>query len=931
MNQFKQLTLCFLLIATSISIGAAENTSQPYENALKSFYMDDLNEAVIHLKNALKNNPEHLPSRILMAEILIAQGNGAAAEIELNNAKQRNADEKKLTPLFLEAYLLQNQYEKVINSATLTIGDNKLNSQILVLKGRALFKKNSASLAGNEYKKALSLDANNSDAIMGLAQVAYKKKQFEDVLLYCEQALKVAPLNINAMRMKAEVYQLQGKMTLAEQAISNALSLNERHIPALLTRASILIEQQNYQLALEDVDTVLADIPNEPRANFLKAVLTFTLGMDDAFKETTSHLEVVLSGLPEDVMDENPIYHYLAGVVNFNQNQMLKADESLRKYLAVIPDDVRALKLQAKVSMVLNEFFNAKNNLVKARLVTPEDQEIWSLLGEAYLATGEVEKASRYFQDVLSANPASVDANLDFSRLLIVRGDYSTAIDMLLKTRQLAENEPKVLQLLARAYQANQSYEKAQEILKKLIEIQPENDKYYQQIGMVYGLLGDHQQAKKHFLIAAELSPENVKTVIHLARIELLSGNVTQARAILEEKLASGNEQSLLLIELGDTYLTENNLDEANKLYEKAYSLDRENALAVGKIVDILVLKKELNKAIEVLSAFISRNAANAQLSHRLARLNMQIKNYDEAVKHFQIAVKDTDNKSPILLSFAQAQLIMQDQQGAISNLQKAIAWNENFFPSYSQLIELFAQRGEQEKAFNVIATLVSKVAIPGLEDTLKGEVLIKTGNLERAIKHLESALKQDNSQRATLALSNAYISSEQHDKAVELLTAWLGENKQDLVTGVALASVYKQQKNYTAAQELYENLLLLHGERPSLLNNYAGVLIAQTQYSEAVKAAEKAFELASNSIAVADTLAWAYTKNNQAERALPIFRNALARESDNPEIKYHLAVNLIALDRKAEAKMYLQEAVESTIDFTGKSEAKLLLSSLVL
>ncbi|MDO6427832.1 PEP-CTERM system TPR-repeat protein PrsT [Thalassotalea sp. 1_MG-2023] len=931
MNQFTQYTFCFLLTLTSVGIEAAEYTSQPYENALKSFYVDDLNEAVIHLKNALKNNPDHLPSRILMAEILIAQGNGAAAEIELNNAKQQNADEKKLTPLFLEAYLLQNQYEKVINNATLTLGDTKLNSQILVLKGRALFKKNNASLAAIEYRKALSLNENNGDALMGLAQVAHKKKQFNEVLSLTEQALNVSPLDINALRMQAEVYQLQGKLDLAEQAISNAISLNDHHIPALLTRASILIEQRQYQIALEDVNTILKEIPNEPRANFLKAVITYTLGMDEAFKETTSHLEVVLSGLPKDVMDENPIYHYLAGVVNFNQQQMLKADESLRKYLAIISDDVRALKLQAKVSMALNEYFNAKNNLVKARLITPNDQEIWSLLGKAYLATGDVEKASRYFQDVIAENPNSVAAKLDFANLLVVKGDYSNAIDLLQETEKLADNNQQLLQILANAYQYNRDYQSAEKVLKRLVEKQPENDFFYQQLGVVKGLLGDHQQAKTYFLKAADLAPNNVKTTIHLARIELMAGNVTDARNIIEQKLAKNNDQTSLLVELGDTYLSESNLEVASQYYEKAYSLERESSLAVSKVVDVHVLKNELTKAIEVLGNFINRNKANSALSHRLARLNMQIKDYEEAVRHFQIAVKDTENKSPVLLSFAQAQLQMQDQQSAILNLQKAIAWNENFFPPYSQLITLFAQRNEQEKAFNLIDALIEKVSVPGLEDTLKGEVLAQVGDTGQAIKRFEQSLKQDNSQRATLGLSNVYISINEHKKAVQLLSNWLDNNKQDLVIGVALASIYKQQENYDAAQNLYEKLLEMHGEKPSLLNNYAGVLIAQKQYQEAVTAAEKAYQLASNNIAIADTLAWAYTQNNQADKALPIFRNAIARESDNPEIKYHLAVSLIALERNAEAKMYLQEAVESTKDFTGKNEAKTLLSSLVL
>ena len=263
------------LIFTGHSL-AAEATNQPYENALKSFYMEDLNAAVIYLKNALKNNPSHLPSRILMAEILIARGDGAGAEIELLVAEKGRADNKKLLPLLLEAYLLQSKYVQVIKSAKPIANNNRLSSDILVFKARALFSKNNSRLARIEYQNALLLNPKNPNATLGLAQIALKKEQYQTSFDYLEQTLRISPLNTNAMQMKANLFQIKGDIKQAEAIISEAIAINSKHFPALLTRAGVFIEQGKFNQALEDINVILQDIPNEPRANYLKTCLLYT-------------------------------------------------------------------------------------------------------------------------------------------------------------------------------------------------------------------------------------------------------------------------------------------------------------------------------------------------------------------------------------------------------------------------------------------------------------------------------------------------------------------------------------------------------------------------------------------------------------------------------------------------------------------------------
>ena len=919
--------VCLTLISSTL---AAQSSNEPFENALKSFYMEDLKAAEIHLKNALKNNPKHLPSRILMAEILIEKGDGAGAEIELKFAEQGNADDKKILLLMLEAYLLQNKYDQVINEATLIPESNKLSSDILVLKGRALFNKNNTVLALSEYKRALQLNPANVEAMLGLAQISYKRSQFEDALAYIEKGLTESPLNTNAMQMKASIYQIYGDTEQAVIAISGAIAINAKHFPALLTRAGIYIEQQKFSEALEDVNVILKDIPNEPRANYLKAVITRALNLPEEFSKTTNHLDTVLTGLPDDIMKENPIYYYLAGLVNHNQGEYVKAQDDLRNYINIVNDDVRALKLIAKVDFALNEPYSAKNNLIKARLLQPDDIEIWTLLGDAYFFTGEIEKAELYFSDVVKAQPTSASALFDLGELQLSMGRTNQAIESLLKAKELSQNNARFTFKLAQAYQQAQQTPKALEIIVKLLE-QDQNSSYlYQQQGILLGVTNQHESARESFEQAYLLDDNNIEVLVHLARIDMIEGKVLSARNRLQAKLETLSEHPMLLVELGNTYTKKNEIDQAKNYYEKAYSLNRNSSLALNKVLDVYSAKNDLKGAIEIATEFISRNNRKGEIHQRLADFYLANKEYTKSINAYQLAVKYAADKSATLSSFAAAQIKMRNPDGAIGNLQKAIAWNEDSIGAYIKLIDLFADKRNEDEALNVINSLSMKIDFPALISALKGDVYFKLANFSLAEQFYRKSLTSDNSQKTTLSLSQTLIAQGKLDEAIDMLFEWHSKEPRNTIVAIALADAYVSKKEVKKAADLYEAQIQLNGNMPVLLNNASVVSITLGQMEKALEYAESAYNKMPNNVAIMDTMAWAYTKANQPEKALNLFRNALAIESNNAEVKYHLAVNLVMLKRENEAIKYLKEAVESSQSFAEIEQAKQLLAKLL-
>ena len=88
-----------------------------------------------------------MPSRVLMAQIFIKQGNGAAAKIELDRARDGKVDNDRLITLYGQTYLLQGKYDDALKVAKLGQRNLKIETELLLIRGQAYIGKKQYMLA----------------------------------------------------------------------------------------------------------------------------------------------------------------------------------------------------------------------------------------------------------------------------------------------------------------------------------------------------------------------------------------------------------------------------------------------------------------------------------------------------------------------------------------------------------------------------------------------------------------------------------------------------------------------------------------------------------------------------------------------------------------------------------------------------------------
>ena len=114
----------------------------------------------------------------------------------------------------------------------------------------------------------------------------------------------------------------------------------------------------------------------------------------------------------------------------------------------------------------------------------------------------------------------------------------------------------------------------------------------------------------------------------------------------------------------------------------------------------------------------------------------------------------------------------------------------------------------------------------------------------------------------------------------------------------------------------------------PAILNNLAHIY-AEKDLDKALATALKGLEVSGEqNAALPDTVGWILARKGENEKALSYLRKAYARNSTDPEIRYHLGVTLLALGRTAEGEKELRAAIASGQQFTGLDEAERLVAS---
>jgi putative PEP-CTERM system TPR-repeat lipoprotein len=913
----------FLLLISS-SLLAASQEDKLYEEARSALNDNKYNEALIHVKNILKTSPDHLAANILIAEVLLAQGSASAAEAALDKAASLGANRKQLRLLFAESYIMQGQYNKTLDYLPEQTNDNTLAAQIYVLRGDAHLGLRQLKLSQNYYNTALVFNSKNIDAKLGLAQIAVNYFQFRQAEKLVDEVLSGYIPPIKAWNLQASIQQSLGNNELALNAINQALLIDEKNIQSLIFASTINTELQHFELAEQYADTVLEQVPNEPKAEFLKAIVQIRKNEKTGFDSSIEKVAAVLGNLSEEVLQSNPSYYYLASVILFHQQNYEAAKQYINDYLLIDENNINALTLAATIELVEEKPMQAKTLLSRANFLDPNNPKILSMLGMTYLELKQYEKAHFHLAKVKELMPDLGIADTQLAQSYLATGMPEKAIKHLL-TASAAEYDPTVVGLLlVESYVKSGEIDKGTNVAKNLAENMPNNANIQHHLGYIYQISGKIDKAKHQFEQALAIEPNHAKSIISLANLDYQKGNADIAINRLKAALIISANDIDLITALAQLYNRTNNSAASVLLLEEPFKRDNKNEVLLKNLIVSYVGDKQLMLAIETLNTYLLNQRKTAELYLMLASLQTMNSDVNSAVSAYKSAIKQDGDKGTIYLLIAHVYQRFSKVPEAITAYKKSMSWDEDNDKAIIGLAQLYNAENDTASAIKLIKSFeVNHQLSAQLVEVLANSYL-RIHQYKLAELYYKKRIKLASNDSSVVGLNLIYRATKRTSKAVDLLTKSLNDRPNSLLLNTALAELYIDQSQWVNADKIYQTLVQLYPKQPAILNNASYVALNISDYPRAEALVKRSLALVDNQPDSLDTLGWIYYHTKEFNKALPLFRKALAINNSNSTVKYHLALTLKALNRDKEAIKLMVDVVNS--DYSEKADADVLL-----
>jgi tetratricopeptide (TPR) repeat protein len=236
-----------------------------------------------------------------------------------------------------------------------------------------------------------------------------------------------------------------------------------------------------------------------------------------------------------------------------------------------------------------------------------------------------------------------------------------------------------------------------------------------------------------------------------------------------------------------------------------------------------------------------------------------------------------------------------------------------------------------REKKFDTALARVNEVLARRPTDAdaiaLKGDVQAAAGKLRDAIDSYSVAQRARPDAATAVKLYQARRAAAL-PKPEESLLQWVAMQPADYRVRGVLAEYYLTIGSLRQSADEFEAVVQQSTSNPVALNNL-GWVYQQLGDPRAESVAQRAYQLAPSSAAVADTLGWILAQKRATDRALPLLEKAARNNAGVPQFQYHYAFALAQAGRRHEARETLARALPGGRGFPERREAERLLAEL--
>ena len=503
-----------------------------YQAGLAFVATGEIKKAMESLNLALNQAPGYTDAKVLLASLQLQTGDQSSAITALVTVVRDHPEMIQPRLMLAEAYRARNNHADALAVYERIDQDFPGNPRTPLLRGIVLLQQRKWREAREAFNQALERTPDFLPAVEQLVTLDLLEKQYANARQRLETLIAKQPKSPELQIQLARVLVAQKELPQAEIALEHAIDLNPSLPAPYYILATLYVGGNRQQEAMDKLQKILAINPTDPKALLMSGMLHEQLKHYD---QALAAYEKLLTVDPRSgIALNNAAFLYAE-----HFNQLDKAFATAQKARELYPLDPHVADTLGWILVQRRQYQWALTLIQESAAKLATSAEVQYHLGVARYMMGEEDLSRQALENALQLNPnfkGSEDAKKYFALLqldaALAGADQRKVIDAALAERP---DDPVALYRLAVLQEKAGKLDEAIAACQTVLQTNPANVRVLLSLIRLHRAKGNQAQALELAKNARKLAPENAAVNLALGQLAFESGDFTWAYSLMQE------------------------------------------------------------------------------------------------------------------------------------------------------------------------------------------------------------------------------------------------------------------------------------------------------------------------------------------------------------------------------------------------------------
>ena len=879
------------MLLAIVGTGCTAKVKESYhlKRADRYFNSGQYDQAEIEYKNVLRNAPQNSQAWSRLGVIYFDQGRLLEAAQILGRAQQLATNNLEVRLKLGTIYLGAGKLKEARDEATFVLDKNPGDDQAPILLAEAAATTNEITITRLRLQK-MSQTGETAPLEVALGVLSFRQGDLKKAGADLKRAVTLNPKFSDAYAALGNLYVVQNDLKQAGQAFKTAADLAP-------PRSGKALQYAQFKIVTGDPDTG-------------KRLL------QDIVKKTPDYLPAWI-GLAQLAAAEKK---YADGTT------------LLGNVLSRDPQNLEGLLLKGRLELLQGQTDQAIAGFERMAKMFSQVPAVYYQLALARLANSETDKAIGNLNQAVNLNPKFADAILLLAEIQISSGNAGPAIVSLEKLSQQQPQNVAARLLLADAYSAQGRLDSAVQIYRELEKAYPQNPQVPLLLGTAFLQQKKNTEARKEFDHALELAPDYLPALEQAVNLDLMEKQYAAAQQRVQKQAGQNPKAAALQLLLAKVLVARGDTNQAESALLKAIELQPDSQAAYLMLAQLYTAANQNQKALADLQAALAKNPKDVTALMLMGITYNSEKDYKDARDTYEKLLAIAPNDGVAINNLA---CLYAEHLGQLDKAYQLARQARNLAPTDPAIADtlgwILYQKGQYSSALSLLRESADKLyAVPEAQFHL-GMTYYMMGDEANARTAFQRALlpNEDFPQKNECNQCLAVLAIDAKTAGPDT-RAWLekrtANQPNDPVALARLAAVYQREGTTDKAIATYEAALQANPQNVVAMVNLAR-LYAPQDPQKAFNLTKAAYKLTPNDPLVTHTLGRLAFLTGDYEWSLNLLQLTAQVEPQNPEVLYDLGEAFYSVGRVPDARLAVQNALQTGAAFSRTNEAKRFLA----